>query len=90
MEIETRIRSILADQLEVAPEVLAATGPTTPLIGRGIGLDSVQALGLAVGVEAEFGIRISDEDLTVDLFADLASLTRFVLEKLSRKGGASA
>ena len=73
-EVEARIRELVVERLEIAPEVVAATGPDTPLIGRGLGLDSVDALTLALGI---------DEDLTLDLFSSLSSVARFVATRLS-------
>jgi acyl carrier protein len=84
-EIEMRIKEILSAQLEIAPDLLSANGPDAILIGRGVGLDSVEALALASSIETEFGIQFDDEDLTVDRFGDLASLTELVARRLSNK-----
>jgi acyl carrier protein len=81
--IET-IKHILISDLEVPPAVLAESGPATPLLGRGIGLDSVEAMALATGLEMEFDIEIGDEDLTVDLFQSFATLAEYVLQKVAK------
>jgi acyl carrier protein len=82
-EIEGRIKGILVDQLQVDPNLVAESTPTTRLFGRGIGLDSVEALALATQLEITFDIQIDDEDLTVRLFRNIETLAEYVLEKRS-------
>ena len=88
--IEQRIKQILVSQLGVDPEMAAKSGPQTPLIGRGIGLDSVEAMALAVGMEEEFDIEIPDDDLTTDLFQSIAVLAEYVRKKQSEKSASEA
>ncbi len=94
-EIEEKIKEILVSELEIKPSVLAACNSDTPLLGKGIGLDSVETLSLVAGIEKEFDIQIDDDDLTVDLFKNLGTLAEYVMEKrLSQKdsqpGGVSS
>jgi acyl carrier protein len=76
--IEERIKALMAARLQIPPEVLAASDLGTSLLGRGIGLDSMEALTLANAVETEFGIAIADEDLTIELFATIGSVADYV------------
>jgi len=81
LQVEERIKEILTSELQVNPEVLATVSPSTPLLGRGIGLDSMETLGLVVAIEEEFHIQVNDDDFTVDLFKDLATLAEYILKK---------
>ncbi len=56
-----------------------------PLIGKGLGLDSVSILELVVGLEEEFGIYFDDSDLSVETFQNIVSLMNHVNEKISNK-----
>jgi acyl carrier protein len=76
--IEERIKDLLAARLQIPAEVLTASDGGTSLLGRGIGLDSMEALTLANALEAEFGIAIPDDDLTVELFATIGSVADYV------------
>lgn len=80
-EIEERIKYILISQLGVKPSILAKSSSTTPLFGRGIGIDSIETLALVAGIEGEFDIQVDDEDLTVDLFKNIETLAEYVLRK---------
>lgn len=41
----------------------AAIGPDTPLIGRGLSLDSIAVLELLVGLENEWGLELDPDAL---------------------------
>jgi acyl carrier protein len=86
-DIEEKIKGILISELGVSVEVLAKTDSQTPLLGRGIGLDSVEVLALTVGIEEQFDIEIPDEHMTAELFRSIATLADYVQAALARRGG---
>jgi len=59
-DVLARVRRLLVEQLHVqrAPEEI---DPDTPLFGTGIGLDSIDAVDLAVCLDADFGLRLTNE-----------------------------
>lgn len=59
-----------------------------PLFGGDLGLDSIDALEMAVIVERQYGVIISDGPEGKEAFASLAALDRFIAASLS-KGQAS-
>jgi acyl carrier protein len=83
LEIEEKIKQLLTVELSVSPTVVADTDSTTPLLGRGIGLDSVETMALVVSLEEEFEISIPDDELTVDLFKNVGTLADYVMHALS-------
>ncbi len=82
--ILARVRSVLIDLLRVsrAPEQIDLDAP---LFGTGLLLDSVDAIELTVAIEAEFGLRLRDEDLKPDGFRTVQSLVDLVIAR----GGAA-
>jgi acyl carrier protein len=82
LEIEKQIKRLLVCELKVNPSILENTDSTTPLLGRGIGLDSVEAMALVVSLEEEFGIAIPDNVLTVDLFKSVNTLANYIAQAL--------
>ena len=91
LEIEEKIKQILITELEVNPAVLAGSDSTMPLLGRGIGIDSVETLVLVAGIEREFDIAIQDEDLTAKLFESIATLADYVAKRVdSSKPGSTS
>ena len=61
-ELAQRLKSVLVERLslQLEPEEIAND---SPLFGSGLGLDSVDALEIAIAIETEFGVPITDEDL---------------------------
>lgn len=82
LEIEAKIKEILIAELEVDPDVLKTCDSRTPLLGRGVGLDSIETLTLITGIEKEYRIHVDDEELTVELFRDIRTLAEFISGKM--------
>src|SRR5262245_61370289 len=67
-QVEDVIKRVLVSELGISAVVLQTISSTTPLLGRGIGLDSSETVAVVVGIEEKFGISVPDSDLTADLF----------------------
>ncbi|SDX06212.1 phosphopantetheine-binding protein [Thiocapsa roseopersicina] len=53
--------------------------PNDTLFGSGLGLDSIDALELALAVSKEYGVTISSDDPNVQqIFASLANLATYI------------
>jgi acyl carrier protein len=86
-EIESKVKRLLVSRLDVRPEALEKVDSATPLLGRGIGLDSVEALTLASEIEGEFDIHFEDKELTPDLFRSLGALATSIAAKCQDRTG---
>lgn len=63
-------------QLEVPA---ASIDPETPLFGEGLGLDSIDALELALAITRAYGFELrSDDQRNQEIFASLRSLTSHI------------
>jgi acyl carrier protein len=81
-ELRGQLKTLIIESLNLTgmtPDVFA---DDVPLFGEGMGLDSVDALELAVAIEKRFGIRIEDGAIAKEAFASIASLSAFVQEQL--------
>ena len=68
--------------LELAPEDIA---PDAPLFGEGLGLDSIDALELALVISRSYGFELrSDTARDRQVFASLRSLAAFIDEMRTR------
>jgi acyl carrier protein len=65
---ELDLRSIEADDIDDG----------APLFGEGLGLDSLDALQLAMAVEERFGVRIPEGQEARPIFASILTLAAFV------------
>jgi acyl carrier protein len=56
-----------------------------PLFGDGLGLDSIDALEIAVLLDRQYGIKItSEDDKNREIFASLSALARYVADNRSK------
>ena len=85
-EIEDAIKRILWADLAIDPALLTSVDAQTPLMGRGLTLDSVEAVGLALALEQTFNIDIPDGDLTDDVFESLGALVDYVAKRVGERG----
>lgn len=68
--------------LEIAPE---AIDPAAPLFVDGLGLDSIDALELALAVSRAYGFELrSDDERNGRIFASLDSLARHIAAHRTR------
>ncbi|HTO76487.1 MAG TPA: phosphopantetheine-binding protein [Thermoanaerobaculia bacterium] len=78
--IAQRVKELIVRRLKL--EIDPATIPDdAPLFGEGLGLDSIDALELVLGLEQEFGIKVQDEEVGVKAFASVNALVDFIEQK---------
>lgn len=79
-DLKTRIKKTIVERLKLDVDP-AQIGDTTPLFGDGLGLDSIDALELVLGLEQEFGVKVEDEEVGAKALASVDTLAEFVLSK---------
>lgn len=55
--------------------------PDAPLFGAGLGLDSIDALELAVVLERDYGIKLADITLGRKVFQSVRTLAEFIQQQ---------
>jgi acyl carrier protein len=80
-EVLDRVKKVIISKLNLSlsPEQI---DDDAPLFGMGLGLDSIDALELSIGVEEEFGVHIGEEDFSV--FLSVNTLVDFILESTKK------
>ena len=84
--VHDQLIRILTEQVMVGDLAVPLT-TDTPLLSSGLGLDSVAVLQFVVAIEDHFGISFDVDDLSVDLFERLGTLSAKVEEKVAMLGG---
>ncbi|MDX8389325.1 MAG: phosphopantetheine-binding protein [Mariprofundaceae bacterium] len=73
------LRGLIINELnleDVKPEDIT---DDEPLFGGGLGLDSIDALELAIVIERNYGVKIkSGDDKNEDIFSSLAALAKHI------------
>jgi acyl carrier protein len=79
-DLKERIKRLIVDRLKL--EIDPATiDSAQPLFGEGLGLDSIDALELVLGIEQEFGVKIEDQEVGSQALSSVDTLADFVLAK---------
>ncbi|MEN3974094.1 acyl carrier protein [Emcibacter sp. SYSU 3D8] len=77
--IET-VRNLLDETLGLGDRAGAMVA-STPLLGNLPELDSMAVVEIVTRLEAEFGIRIHDDEISAETFSTLGGLAAFIDEK---------
>jgi len=78
VDLKQELKRLLVDALkldDVKPEDI---DDAAPLFGEGLGLDSIDALELAVAVERRFKVSIPDEEVGKQAFRSIDALAEYV------------
>ena len=82
--LESELKRLIVEALvleDIAPDEIESEAP---LFVEGLGLDSIDALELAMALEERFGVKIEDDpDENRRIFASVRSLAEFVNSQLS-------
>ena len=77
-----RLRGILRDTLHLGARADSLTA-TSPLLGAIPEFDSMAVVTVLTMIEDDFGITVSDDEVSADVFETLGTLSKFVEEKLA-------
>lgn len=84
--IEDRLKKLIVETLaleDVKPEEIETEAP---LFGEGLGLDSIDALELALALHEAFGVKTApDDERNREIFYSVKSLADFIRESQGSK-----
>lgn len=76
---ESELAALLVDALNLEDVQAEEIDPQETLFGDGLGLDSIDALEIALAISQKYGVQMQAEDENVrNAFATLSSLSEFV------------
>ena len=79
LDLEHEIKKLIIDALELEEVVAGEIESEAPLFGEGLGLDSIDALEMAIALENRYGVTLEeDAEENVQIFASVRSLADFV------------
>ena len=67
--LHQRVKEMIIERLQLEGMNPEDIDDRAALFGDGLGLDSIDALELVIGIEKTFGVRIEDEDVGTKAFA---------------------
>ncbi|NOQ13870.1 MAG: acyl carrier protein [Methyloprofundus sp.] len=84
-ELVAELKTLLIEGLHLEDVSAEEIIPDEPLFGEGLGLDSIDALEIAVLLDRKYGVKITSEDeRNQEIFASLNSLAGFIVENRTK------
>lgn len=81
-EAEYKMAQLLVDALNLEDILPENIDPNEQLFGEGLGLDSIDALEIALAISQQYNVQIqAEDDGTREAFSSLRSLCEFVENK---------
>ncbi len=76
---EAKMAELLVEALNLEDVAAAEIDPDAPLFGDGLGLDSIDALEIALAISQQYNVQMqAEEERTREAFSTLRSLNQFV------------
>jgi acyl carrier protein len=79
-----KIKQLIITRLKLVDMTPQMIENNAPLFGEGLGLDSIDALELVLGLEKEFGVIIPDAEVGKKVFQSVRTVAQYVLEQQGR------
>ena len=87
-ELKRRIKLALIEELDLRGKTEADIDDAAPLFGEGLGLDSLDALQLAMAIEERFGVPVPEGDEGRAVFASVNAIAEFLVRSSGEGQGA--
>ena len=85
LNLEFELKKLIIDSLALEDVTPDEVDSEAPLFVEGLGLDSIDALELAMALEERYGVKIVDDpEENQKIFASVRSLAEFVSDQRAR------
>jgi len=78
-ELKSRLKELIVEAANLQNVAPPSIEDGAAIFGEGLGLDSLDALQLAMSLEENFGVRVPEGDEGRRVFANVNALAEFVL-----------
>ena len=89
-QLREEIKILIVERLRLDGVEASSIGDEQALFGGELGLDSVDALELVVGIEQRYGLTLDAHVLERAVFSNVASLAEFVERQIAARGSSEA
>jgi acyl carrier protein len=77
--LEQELKELIVESLMLEDVKPAEIESSAPLFATGLGLDSIDALELAMAIERRFGVKFQpDDDRNREIFSSVRSLAHYI------------
>lgn len=79
--LKSQIKRALIEELDLRGKGEADIDEAAPLFGEGLGLDSLDALQLAMAIEERFGVVVPEGEGSRSVFASVNAIAEFIIRE---------
>jgi acyl carrier protein len=74
------IKKLIIARLKLEEISIDDIDSEAPLFGEGLGLDSIDALELVIGLEKEYGVSIPDAEVGKKVFQSIRTIAQYIVD----------
>lgn len=78
-DVRRQLKTLIIEELNLQGKSPDDIDDAAPLFGEGLGLDSLDALQLAMVVEERFGVKVPEGDAARPIFASVDALVAHIV-----------
>ncbi len=89
-DVRKQLKELMVAELNLEGKSPSDIDDAAPLFGDGLGLDSLDALQLAMSIEERFGVKIPEGPEARPIFASVNALAAHIVAELASSPGGGA
>ena len=78
-ELMMDVKKLIIARLKLEEITVEDIDTDAPLFGEGLGLDSIDALELVIGLEKEYGVSIPDAEVGREVFQSVRTIAQYIV-----------
>jgi acyl carrier protein len=88
-ELMLDVKKLIIERLKLEEIAVEDIDIDAPLFGEGLGLDSIDALELVIGLEKEYGITIPDAEVGKKVFQSVRTIAQYIVDNQGKEVAAA-
>jgi acyl carrier protein len=88
-ELMMDVKKLIIERLKLEEIAVEDIDADAPLFGEGLGLDSIDALELVIGLEKEYGISIPDAEVGRKVFQSVRTIAQYIVDNQCKEVAAA-
>jgi len=84
-ELMADVKRLIIERLKLEEIAVEDIDTDAPLFGEGLGLDSIDALELVIGLEKGYGVSIPDAEVGREVFQSVRTIAQYIVDNQGKE-----